>query len=195
MIPYGGREIINAKESVLSEYEITKDQYALIIARAEPENSILEIVSAFSSKKRGLKLIILGDYHPDINAYHRAIFEAASDEVVFIGSVYDEVKVSALRYFARVYLHGHQVGGTNPSLVEALGAGNAVIAHDNKFNRWVAKDAAIYFEGVQTASKALDKVFKDSDQVERLRKRSRENFNKNFRWNHILQEYERFLLE
>ncbi len=80
---------------------------------------------------------------------------AASDEVVFPGAIYEAKRIRALRFFARVYVHGHQVGGTNPSLVEALGAGNAVLAHDNKFNRWVAKDGAIYFNGVSSARDAF----------------------------------------
>ena len=53
--------------------------------------------------------------------------------------------MQALRFHALGYLHGHTVGGTNPSLVEALGAGNPVIAHDNAYNRWVAQDAGLYF--------------------------------------------------
>ena len=56
-----------------------------------------------------------------------------------------DFKDSCLRLHSIAYVHGHQVGGTNPSLVEALGAGNAVIAHDNRFNRWVAAAAARYF--------------------------------------------------
>ena len=60
------------------------------------------------------------------------------------GAIYDQATVKALRYHARAYLHGHTVGGTNPSLVEALAAGNMVIAHDNPYNRWTAGAAAIF---------------------------------------------------
>ena len=71
--------------------------------------------------------------------------DAASDEVVFLGPIYDKAEVEALRFHSATYLHGHTVGGTNPSLVEAMAAGNPVIAHDNPYNRWVARDAAVYF--------------------------------------------------
>ena len=70
---------------------------------------------------------------------------AASDEVSFLGAVYEPDDVAALRFHSVVYLHGHTVGGTNPSLVEAMAAGNAVVAHDNEYNRWVARDGARYF--------------------------------------------------
>ncbi len=161
MIPYGGSEILEADEAVLARYGIEKDNYAILIARAEPENSIFEVVKAYSTKQRSSSLVVLGDYKPATNAYHRAVMSAASDEVIFPGAIYEAKKIRALRFFARVYVHGHQVGGTNPSLVEALGAGNAVLAHDNKFNRWVAKDGAIYFNDVLTAKDAFDKLFKD----------------------------------
>ncbi|MBL2382416.1 hypothetical protein ELJ13_30045, partial [Klebsiella pneumoniae] len=68
--------------------------------------------------------------------------------VRFLGPIYDKHVLSSLRLHCAAYVHGHQVGGTNPSLVEALGAGNAVIARDNRFNRWVAGDAAVYFEAL-----------------------------------------------
>ena len=65
--------------------------------------------------------------------------------MLFTGAIYDKSIVQALRFHSAAYIHGHQVGGTNPSLVEALGAGNAIIAHDNRFNRWVAGEVAFIF--------------------------------------------------
>ncbi len=194
-IPYGAREIKEAEASVLEEYGLERDRYAILIARAEPENSILEVVSAFSKVDREEKLVVLGNYAPKENAYHRAVMDAASDNVVFLGAIYDADKVGALRFFARAYVHGHQVGGTNPSLVEALGAGNAVLAHDNKFNRWVAKDGALYFQDIDTACAAFERIFDDNDFVQTLKLASRENFKSNFQWNDILSQYETLLLE
>jgi polysaccharide export outer membrane protein len=65
--------------------------------------------------------------------------------VRFPGAVYEREVVDALRFHARLYVHGHTVGGTNPALVEALGAGVPVLARDNVYNRWVAGDAACFF--------------------------------------------------
>lgn len=194
MIPYGGKEILGADESILQEYGIEKNNYAIVIARAEPENSILEVVTAFSSKKRGANLVVLGNYAPEKNQYHKAVLDAASEEVIFPGAIYESDKIAALRYFSLVYVHGHQVGGTNPSLIEALGAGNAVLAHDNLFNRWVAKEGAIYFRDISTASKSFDEVWSNDELVETLRSASRDNFNNNFQWDFILDQYEQLLI-
>ena len=82
MIAYGGKEITSANEYVLADYGLKKDNYAILIARAEPENSILEAVQAFSKEKRGAKLVVLGNYSPEDNPYHEKVIAAASDEEI-----------------------------------------------------------------------------------------------------------------
>lgn len=194
MIPYGGLYVAAADRSKLAALNIEADDYSVVIARAEPENSVLEIVQGFSRKPRGHKLVVLGNYS-DNNSYHSAVKAAASDEVVFPGAIYDIDVVSALRFYARFYIHGHQVGGTNPSLVEALGAGNAVLAHDNPFNRWVAADGAEYFSGADGFSRLLEHLLDDEQQVAQMKRNSASQFDTRFQWNSILEQYEALLLK
>ncbi len=115
-----------------------------MICRPIPENSVLEIVAAWSTRRRGIPLVVLGTFDA-ADPYHACVLDAAGDEVRFLGAIYDPETVSALRFHGRVYLHGHTVGGTNPSLVEAMAAGNAVIAQDNGYNRFVAGEGNRYF--------------------------------------------------
>jgi glycosyltransferase involved in cell wall biosynthesis len=157
MIPYGAPRIDGADAALLAPYGLVPGRFATLIARAEPENSILEVVRAFSRRERGIKLVVLGKYDRG-HAYQRRVLEAASDEVVFPGAVYDKAVLAALRFHSLFYVHGHQVGGTNPSLVEALGAGNAVLAYDNVFNRWVAGEAAVYFRGEDECAQWIDRL-------------------------------------
>jgi len=194
-IAYGGVEVLDADEDLLARYGLEKNKYAIVIARAEPENSILEIVTAFSIKPRGIKLCVLGNFDSQNNIYHRQVMSVASEEVIFPGAIYDAGIVTALRFFSCFYIHGHQVGGTNPSLVEALGAGNAVLAHDNHFNRQVAADGGIYFDSVESARQSLDRLLEDDDLLNSLKQKSRENFDQNFRWEKILKQYEDLLEE
>ena len=195
MIPYGAEPVFQADVKLLDAYGLVPNNYGVLIARAEPENSILEAVQAFSCKRRNRKLVVLGKYEPENNAYHRAVMAAASDEVVFVGAIYEKPIVNALRHFARFYVHGHQVGGTNPSLVEALGACSPVLAHDNVFNRWVAGDAAEYFSDAASCSERLDQLFSDDGRVEEMRISARARFEKQFTWDRILREYEALLLK
>ena len=193
MIPYGADCIGDTGAEALTQYGLAPDSYAMVVARPEPENSILEIVSAFSRKRRGVKLLVLGRYSADENRYHKQILDAASDEVVFPGAIYDKSRVSALRFHSLLYVHGHQVGGTNPSLVEALGAGNAVLAHDNPFNRWVAGPGAAYFRGEAECAARFDALIGDAAGLEKMRQVSRERHEALFTWEKVLAEYEGLL--
>ena len=193
MIAYGAEAVDTGDESVLQQYGLEKNRYVVVIARPEPENSILEIVKAFAVQKTDCKLLLLGAYDFQRDRYHQCVREAASENVIFAGAIYDKQTVSALRYHARCYIHGHQVGGTNPSLVEALGAGNAVLAHDNPFNRWVSGEGARFFANQQQAESALEKLLNDDEGIRVLKRRSKENFNRNFRWPMILSQYQELL--
>ncbi len=195
MILYGAEDITAADETVLRKLGLTPGGYALVVARPEPENSILEIVQAFSARKRGVKLVVLGNLNPRENAYHRAILEAAGDEVTFPGAIYDKDVLAALRFYTRLYIHGHTVGGTNPSLVEALGAGSPVLAHDNAYNRWVAGPGAAYFTDQESCAKMLDELLNDSARIEEMSEWSRRRFRESFRWDTVLQAYEQILLD
>lgn len=154
-VAYGARSVERADPARLAPYGLRPDAYLLVIARPEPENSTLQIVRAYSSRRRAIPLVVLGAYRRE-HRYHRRVLDAASPDVLFPGAVYERGTVDALRRFARLYVHGHTVGGTNPALVEALGAGAAVLAHDNPYNRWVAGDAADYFASEGECAAHLD---------------------------------------
>ena len=188
-IPYGADLLAPADAGALAALNLQPEGFATVIARAEPENSILEIVQAFSARRRGVKLVVLGNYQPQESAFHAEVLAAASDEVMFPGAIYDPAVVQALRTHGLFYVHGHQVGGTNPSLLEAMGAGNAVLAHDNPFNRWVAGPGALYFRDPVTCSVALEQLLSGRADLARMRQDNRERVGRVFVWQQILQAY------
>lgn len=193
MIPYGSDPIEAADVTQLKAFGLEPGGYAIVIARPEPENSILEIVSAFSCKTRGKRLVVLGNYDKADPEYSRKVKQAASGEVLFPGAIYDRAVIQALRFYACLYVHGHTVGGTNPSLVEALGAGNAVLAHDNKFNRWVAGAGNCYFTDEQECRRQLDALLEDIARINKMRSASLAQHRERFTWRQILSEYENLL--
>ncbi len=193
MIPYGGDEVTSADASLLAPYNIEPGNFSVIIARPEPENSFLEMVRSFSKVRRNHTLLVLGNFKPDSNHFHRQVMDAASDEVIFPGAIYEAPIVQSLRFHSRFYLHGHRVGGTNPSLVEALGAGCAVIAHDNHFNRWVAGPGAAYFKDESACAALFDQMLSDDAAVVQMKAASRTRFNERFTWDQVLREYEDLL--
>lgn len=191
MIPYGAEKLNSGSLDLLARYGLSDKSYSIVIARPEPENSILEIVKAFSKRVRNHNLVVLGKYTND--NYHREVIEAASEEVLFVGAIYDLKVVSSLRYYALSYFHGHQVGGTNPSLVEALGAGLPIIAHNNRFNRWVAGDAAIYFCSEDECDDIITRLLQSPEACSSLSKSSLKRHGEAFRWDDVLQSYEELL--
>ncbi len=196
MIPYGAYSITrdNADKSVLEKYNLIEKKYFLVIARAEPENSILEIVKGFCfNSKRTEKLVILGNYDFQQNDYHKRVKEAANENVLFLGAIYDSLAVSSLRYFALAYVHGHTVGGTNPSLVESIGCGNAIIAHDNKFNRWVIAESGVFFKSDEECATRMDFISSNENIRIDLENKAKVIFDERFTWDLILSQYETLL--
>ena len=192
-IPYGADPVDSADEARLPQYGLEANGYALVVARPHPENSILETVRAFTRRDRSVKLVVLGDYQPEAFTYHRKVMEAATDQVVFLGAVYCRPIVSALRYFARLYVHGHTVGGTNPSLVEAMAAGCAVLSHDNDFNRWVAGPCAAYFHDEQECASLFDQLLDDQPRREAMQSVAKARHRERFLLDRSVSEYERTL--
>ncbi len=116
----------------------------------------------------------------------------ASDQVRFVGPIYEQRVLRALRFHARLYAHGHTVGGTNPSLVEALGAGSVALAHENEFNRGAAGPRAGYFADERDAARsAARRRQKPAPHAER----EPGAFCDEFTWDRILAAYERLLDE
>lgn len=187
VIPYSAKQYFDITQEHLAPFSLRPQQYFTVIARAVPENQVLEIVQAFSKKKRGVRLAILGRYEKE-NPYQASVMEAASDEVDFLGPVY-QPQVTSLRKFSLGYVHGHTVGGTNPSLVEALHAENPIIAADNLFNRWVAGPSAEYFSSVEDLDAIFTKCIGNQSHQEEMSKGSLRQYEQRFSYDKVMSAY------
>ena len=194
VIPYGADKVTDAPRDLLTAYGVTPKSYYLVIARPEPENSILEIVNAFSSSGLNEPLVVLGNYSGNGSQYRLQVLDSAGPNVRFLGAIYDRDVVRALRFHAKAYIHGHRVGGTNPSMVESLAAGNAIIAHDNRFNRWVAGEGARYFSGTPDLAAILSSLHSDPSQLLEMEEASRKRHANEFEKEKVLLAYEELLL-
>ena len=156
VIPYGCEIVETAGRDELSSYGLLPDSYYLVVCRFEPENHVKEIIEGFLEANTRARLVLVGDSRRD--TYGRSLTRYKDDRVVFVGPVYDVPRIQALRYFCKAYLHGHSVGGTNPSLLEAMGCGNVILAHDNPFNREVLGTSAIFFSTSAQIGAAIDSI-------------------------------------
>jgi len=135
VIPYGC-EVIETPPPTdsLNTWQLSPSGYYILVCRLEPENHVLEILQAFKQSKSRRQLIVVGN-HRTGSDYVAQLCAIADSRIRMIGTVYEQTVLTSLRYHSFAYMHGHSVGGTNPSLLEAMGCGNLIFAHDNPFNR------------------------------------------------------------
>jgi glycosyltransferase involved in cell wall biosynthesis len=194
-ITYGADAVSSPPADVPESHGLTPGKYLTLIARPIPENSILEIIRGFCRRERLTDLVVLGEYRPEQDRYHSEVMAAGNDRVHFLGGIYEPSKVQALRYHGLGYIHGHTVGGTNPSLVEAMAAGNPILAHDNPYNRWVAQEAALYFRTAEDVDEALTRLESEPGLAERLSAAARMRHASEFTWEYVGGQYEELLLK
>ncbi|HEX5783190.1 MAG TPA: DUF1972 domain-containing protein [Burkholderiaceae bacterium] len=196
-IAYGADPVEAADDqaALLDTWGLMSGAYALVVARPEPENHVLEIVRAYLQANRHEPLVVVGGVGP-VNAYQRSLLALADGNVRFLGGVYDDRALKQLRIHAACYLHGHSVGGTNPSLLEALACGNVTIAHDNPFNREVGGDAMLYFGSEDELIQHLNQVMgMPLSERRRWAERARHLIESRYTWDHIANAYERLMVE
>lgn len=189
VIPYGC-EIVTAPPSsgLLSKWNIESNAYYLIVCRLEPENHVFEMLQAFRSSRSGCKLIVVGN-HESGTAYVRNLVSIRDRRIKMIGTVYDQTELTCLRYHAFAYLHGHSVGGTNPSLLEAMGCGNYILAHDNEFNRETLREAGKFFADPNDLAAAIDHVDADPSSRQSFREAAQSRAREHYSWPQIISAY------
>jgi glycosyltransferase involved in cell wall biosynthesis len=142
-IPYGANIPAKFNEEVLKEYGLEPKKYLLAIARIEPENNIETIIKGVLKSKTELPLILIGNFNTSFGKILKKKYKDTNTQ--FISAVYDKEALNALRYFSNIYFHGHSVGGTNPSLLEAMACQCVIAAHQNEFNHNTLDEDAYYF--------------------------------------------------
>ncbi len=188
VIAYGADVVSQEPDpAYLKEWGILPGQYYLVVCRLEPENHVREITQGFVASKSPHLLLILGD-NETATPYVTELLQTRDERIKFAGTVYETNKLQALRWHCRAYFHGHSVGGTNPSLLEALGCGNLVIAHDNPFNHEVAESAALYFGSAEEIPSIVAEVDK-LDSFENRRKMSIDRVSQQYSWAKVTDEY------
>lgn len=130
----------------LGELGLAPRGYHLVVARFEPENHVHLIVEGFARSAARLPLVVVGSA-PYSDRYTSMVHGLGDDRVRFVGGIWDQELLDQLYANALVYWHGHSVGGTNPSLLRAIGSGTATNAFDVGFNREVLETAGRYFAG------------------------------------------------
>ena len=156
-IPYGSHLFNEESVQVLDKYEVKPYEYNMLIARLEPENSIEIILDGVVQADKDVPFLVIGKHETKFGEYLKNKFNE-SKNIIFVGGVYDINALNNLRHFSNLYFHGHTVGGTNPSLLEAMASNSLICANENEFNSTILEEDAFYFSDSNDVSKFLRTV-------------------------------------
>ncbi|NRG98519.1 DUF1972 domain-containing protein [Streptococcus suis] len=174
--------------------DVKESEYYLVVGRFVPENNFEVMIREFMNTKTNKDLILITNVEQN-TFYDRLKKETGFDKdsrIKFVGTVYNQELLKYIRENAFAYIHGHEVGGTNPSLLEALSSTKLNLLLDVGFNREVGENGAIYWR-----KDNLHKVIEDSETfsgeiIDNYDKISSKQVNERFTWEYIVEEYETF---
>ncbi len=196
VIPYGA-EVIDPGSDRLAELEVIRRDYHLIVARLEPENHVLEAVHGYTISEETRPLLVVGSA-PYSQWYIDRVREVANESpsVRLLGAIYDRELLDQLYANARTYIHGHSVGGTNPSLLRAMGAGAPVLAFDCEFNREVTAQRALFWRDADSLAAIMDEVAEGEidEELTQLSEAGRERIAEHYQWESVTDAYEAMVL-
>ncbi len=189
LISYGAEIRELPDERALDPLGLKAGSYFFLVARLEQENNIQMIIEGFLAAEGEMPLVITGDYSRGNGQKIHARYSGRKN-IVFLGSIFDQDLLFNLRHFSKALFHGHSVGGTNPSLLEAMAAGSPVIAHDNPYNREVLGDNGCFFNSAEAVRRILLEPVDPQGQFHKHRAGNMEKIRSDYRWEKVVDRYE-----
>lgn len=195
-IAYGFDDVDISKTSykkVLKEYDLKENDYILMVGRCVPENNYEMVIKSFMKSNIKKKLVIItnlssSNYYEELKK--NTCFNK-DDRIVFIDGVYDKEKLCVIRKYAYLYIHGHSVGGTNPSLIEALSLTDLNILYDVCFNKDIGLDTCLYFDSSESLTKLLNNKKMLDNCKKKLGPLAKKRVYDNFTWKIIVDKYKK----
>jgi glycosyltransferase involved in cell wall biosynthesis len=190
LIEYGGDHVI--KDIKLGEktsqfYKIQSKNYAFKVCRIEPENNIHLILEAFKNFK--IPLVIVGNWAYSKYGETLRIQYSGYSNIQMLDPIYDQIVLDELRSNCLIYIHGHSVGGTNPSLVEAMHLGLAVVAFNVPFNIVTTENEALFFSDSKELELILNNILDNKLELNVIRSKMTEIANRRYTWDLVTKKY------
>lgn len=174
-------------QQVKNQYQLEKNSYYLIVGRHVPENNFDISIQGFLQSESNKKLIIVSN--------RREMEKSPSEKVLFTGPIYDRPVLYALRENAYAYIHGHSVGGTNPSLLEAISSRNIVLAYDVPYNREVLSEYGYFYKDKNDLKRLIGFIEKDFQEADKDKILSyyEKILTEKYNWDIVIRKYESLL--
>ena len=191
-IAYGAHPFTTPNDDLLKEYYVESQNYNMIMARFEPENNIDMVLEGVRLSADTTPILVIGKHDTKYGDYLKNKFQNQKN-IRFLGAVYNLNHLNNLRYHSKLYFHGHSVGGTNPSLLEAMASQALIIAHNNNFNKGVLQNNCFYFSNAQDVKKCLETI-KKNDNLQLIQNNFKAIIN-DFNWDKINNQYLQLFIE
>lgn len=188
-LSYGAPLLTAPAPEIVATYGLAPQRYYLVVARVEPENHVRHIVESYLRSGSTIPLAVVGSQNYG-TAYGNAVCALQGPRVRMLGGVYEDGHLDALYQGCFAYIHGHGVGGTNPSLVRAMGAGALVLANGVSYNREVLADAGLYWSPVAgDLPRVILEAESDAEHAKRLQGAARVRAAQHYDWDVIADGY------
>ncbi len=192
-IPYGANIYTTPDPAPLKDYGLEAGAFFLLIARMEPENNIETIIRGYLDSGDTRPIVIVGSVRAGFGKRLKESY-GSREGVHFFGAIYEADIINSFRFYAALYFHGHSVGGTNPSLLEAMGCSARIVAHRNIFNEAVLDSDAAYFSDASELAEIIRKPASGPEFAQRITN-NLEKIRSIYNWPSVVDAYERLMLE
>jgi glycosyltransferase involved in cell wall biosynthesis len=186
-IPYGADIFDNPNPESIKKEGLEPFDYFLLIARMQADNHIEEIINGVLNSNTETPLVIIGNMENRYGKYLRKKYN--SERIKYAGANFNQEVLNNLRFFSKLYFHGHSAGGTNPSLLEAMAAQAFICAHNNPFNKEVLADDALYFNTAINISDTINQLPETRDLREQFINNNLKKITSTYNWDRIIQQY------
>jgi len=193
-LTYGAPILERSGAERLADVGLSPQRFHLVVARLEPENNVHLVVEGYRRSAARHPLVVVGGA-PYGERYIESLRAMADDRVRFLGGVWDQELLNALYSHCLTYFHGHSVGGTNPSLLRAMGAAAPVAAIDVEFNREVLGDTGTFFVSADDVADALARAEADPASTLARGRRAQHRAAASYDWDEVATGYEQLCRE
>ena len=191
VIAYGANIRHSKNPGLINQFGLTPNEYFLIVGRLIPDNNSDLILEGFKKANSNKKLVIVGDV-PYQDAYAQKMKAQASDQILFLGYITDSEVLAELYHQSYAYLHGHEYGGTNPTMLKAMGYGCAILALDTVFNREMLENGQFGWFFQKTSDSValyLQQAEHNPQAVQTLKEKARDGITQKYNWDEVTRAY------
>ena len=191
VIAYGANIRHSKNPSLINQFGLSPNEYFLIVGRLIPDNNSDLLLEGFKKANSNKKLVIVGDV-PYQDAYAQTIKAQASNQILFLGYVTDSEVLAELYHQSYAYLHGHEYGGTNPTMLKAMAYGCAILALDTVFNREMLENGQFGWFFQKTSDSValyLQQAEHNPQAVQTLKEKARDGITQKYNWDEVTRAY------